>query len=228
MTAAPVATAAAPVYPVRVDAELEQPLSRWLWLVKWFLAIPHYVVLAFLWIAFVILTVIAFFAIIFTERYPRGIFEFNVGVLRWTWRVGVYSYSALATDRYPPFTLADVADYPARIEIPYPERLSRGLALVKWWLLALPHYLITGVFVGGAWVAWGSGVHIGGGLISLLAIIAGFAVLFTGAYPRSIFDFVMGLNRWVLRVAAYAALMTDTYPPFRLDPGGSDPARNEV
>ena len=211
-------------YPLRLTGALAPRLSRALWLVKWLLTIPHYLVLIPLWIGFALVSVVAFFAILFTGRYPKGLFDFNVGVLRWTWRVGFYSYSALGTDKYPPFTLKDVPDYPARLEMDYPESLSRGLVLVKWWLLAVPHYLVLGVFVGAAWAATDSGWMFGsGGLVGLLVLFAGVVLLFTGRYPKSLYDFVLGMNRWCFRVAAYAALMTDAYPPFRLDMGGDEP-----
>jgi hypothetical protein len=214
--------------PVRVDGVRDASLSRWLWLVKWLLLIPHLVLLVFLWVAFAVLTVVAGFAILFTARYPRAIFDFNLGVLRWSWRVAFYGYNALGTDRYPPFTLADVPDYPARLDIAYPQQLSRGLALVKWWLLALPHYLVLGFFLGGAETAarrysdTGAG-DVSVGLVGLLVFFAGVALLFTARYPDGIFDAVLGMDRWALRVVAYAALMTDVYPPFRLDQGGTEP-----
>ena len=217
-----------PAYPVRIEGELDANVSRWLWLVKWLLAIPHYIALAFLWLTVLVLTVAAFFAILVTGRYPRGIFDFNLGVFRWTWRVAFYSYAALGTDRYPPFTLDDVPDYPARLDVVYPERLSRGLVLVKWWLLAIPQYAVVGILLGGGSYAasraydraWGFGYQTG--LIGILVFFAGVALLFTTRYPRGIFDFVLGLDRWVARVAAYVFLMTDRYPPFRLDQGGAE------
>ena len=215
-------------YPVRIEGQLDNDLSRWLWVVKWILAIPHYILLAFLWLTLLVLTIVAFFAILFTGRYPRGIFDFNVGVLRWTWRVAFYSYGALGTDRYPPFTLDDVPDYPARLEVAYPERLSRGLVLVKWWLLAIPQYIVTGIFLGGGSYAasqvddWFWGIGFETGLIGILVLFAGLALVFTGRYPAGLFDFTLGLDRWVARVAAYVLLMRDEYPPFRLDQGGTE------
>jgi hypothetical protein len=220
--------AGAPVYPVRLEGDLTPPLKRGLWLVKWLLVIPHAIVLFFLWIAFSVVTFIAFWAILFTGRYPRGLFDFNVGVLRWTWRVAFYSYDALGTDRYPPFSLQDEPDYPARLQVEYPESLSRGLVLVKWWLLAIPQYIVVAVFAGGGWATWsGAGDNwvwaSNLGLIGILVLIAGIVLLFTGRYPQSIFDFVLGMNRWVYRVIAYVTLMTDDYPPFRLDMGAREP-----
>ena len=216
-------------YPARLWGELDPVLSRWLWLVKWFLAIPHFIVLFFLWFAFVVVTVIAGFAILFTGRFPRSLFDFNVGVLRWNWRVAFYAYSALGTDRYPPFTLART-DYPADFEVDYPERLSRGLVLVKWWLLAIPHLVIVAALTGTSTVRWSDPVTpdiryetgTGFSLVGFLVLVAAVILLFSGRYQRPLFDMLLGFNRWIYRVITYVALMRDEYPPFRLDQGAKD------
>ena len=201
---------------------------------KWFLAIPHYFVLAFLWPAFLMVTVVAGFCILFTGHYPRPLFDFTSGVLRWTWRVSYYAGSGgLGTDRYPPFTLGYAPEYPATLDIAYPAELSHGLVLVKW-LLALPHFLIIGLLVSNWW-GWTSGGDrafafgtVGtGGLLGLLVVITAVVLLFTGKYPPALFDLIVGFNRWIYRVVAYAALMTDQYPPFRLDQGGSEPGTQQ-
>ncbi|TAM92937.1 MAG: DUF4389 domain-containing protein [Jatrophihabitans sp.] len=209
-------------YPVRLDGAVDGHLSRWLWLVKWLLVIPHVLVLAVLWLGTVLSTLAAGFAILFTGRYPRRLFEYNVGVMRWTWRVGFYASSAFATDRYPPFSLHPDPTYPADFAVDYPEHLSRTLVLVKWWLLALPHYVIVAVFAGGLHIGAGSG------LVAILALVAVVILAVTGTYPRPLFDFLMGCERWCFRVLAYAALMRDEYPPFRLDQGGTDPGSTAV
>lgn len=218
-------------YPIDIKGDLSSPPERGWWLIKWLLAIPHYFILVFLAIAFIFVSIIAFFNILFTGKYPKSLFDFNTGVLRWGWRVSFYSYGALATDKYPPFSLEPDPSFPADINIPYPEKLSKGLVLVKWWLLAVPHYIIIGAFSGSWSMATTSNwtyqvgdktVHVdkwyssGTNLIFILAIFAAIYLLFTARYPKDLFKLVMGFNRWVFRVGAYAALMTDEYPPFRL------------
>lgn len=221
-----------PLYPVSVGAAPVPTASRWLWLVKWVLLLPHLVVLLLLWTAFAVVTVVAFCAILVTGRYPLTLFDFTTGVLRWQWRVTYYGYGVLGTDRYPPFTLADVPDYPARLTVDHPPRLSRGLVLVKWWLLALPHYVVVGVLLGsGVWAvreADGWQLFWGAGLVGILVLVAGVTLSVTGRYPTPVYDLLVGLQRWVLRVVGYAALMTDRYPPFRLDLGGPEPAGEQT
>jgi len=218
---------------LRLTGLLDPRLSRWLWLVKMILAIPHFVVLVALWAAFLVVTVIAWFAILFTGRYPRPLFDFTVGVLRWNWRVGFYVYAALGTDRYPPFSLSQ-RDYPAELEVAYPERLSRGLVLVKW-LLAVPHLIVVALLTADIMLYpipalndLAGGMQLAGGysVLNLLVVIAGFFLLITGRHPVTLFDFLMGINRWVYRLLAYVALMSDDYPPFRLDAGATEPAQN--
>jgi hypothetical protein len=215
---------------VRVQAVYDPAPSRWLWLIKWLLVIPHAILLGFLWIAVFIISIVAAVAILFTGRYPRGLYEFTLGVLRWQWRVAFYALT-LGTDRYPPFSLDEEPDYPARLDIDYPQHLSHWLWLVKW-LLAIPHLIIVGILGAMAWTtAWNvtwttADTRYGGGigLTGLLALIAGIVLLFSGRYPQPFFDLIVGFQRWTLRVAAYMLLMRDEYPPFRLDQGGGEPS----
>jgi hypothetical protein len=227
-----VSTNGEPHYPVSLVGHRDAELSRGMWLIKWLLLIPHFVCLFFLAIGAALAVFVSFWAVLFTGRYPSGPFGFVVGVMRWAWRVGFYGYSALGTERYPPFTLADVPDYPARFDVAYPERQRRGIYLIGWWLAGIPQYVIASILVGGGSSYAGSrvgvfhtaGVNAGaGGIVGVLVFVAGILLLFRRRYPDGLFDLVMGFNRWAARTGAYAALMTPIYPPFRLDQGGDDP-----
>jgi hypothetical protein len=211
---------------VYVYARPEERLSRGLWLVKWLLLIPHYIVLAVLWVVFVVLTLVAYIAILFTGRYPQGIFDFNLGVLRWSWRVGYYGYQVLGTDRYPPFTLQDAPDYPAGLRIDGPPHPRRWLPLVAW-LFVIPHLVVISALTTAAtWqIETSNGVSSASSLsvVGAAVLIIGVALLFTGRHLAGLYDLLMGVSRWTYRTIAYLALLTDEYPPFRLDQGPYNP-----
>ena len=209
---------------ISMQGRFDEP-SRWRWLFKWLLALPHYIVLAFLWIAFWFSTAVSFVSLLFGGRYPRRLFAFNVGVLRWSWRVAFYAYGANGTDRYPPFSLDEQPDYPAQLTVTYPSCQRRGSALIGWRLAGIPQYAIAGILIGGGILWWplSNGTGLSLGLLSVLVLAAGVALAVRGEYPRSIFDLALGLDRWVARTIAYAALMTADYPPFRIDAGEGEP-----
>ncbi|CAN5508174.1 DUF4389 domain-containing protein [soil metagenome] len=204
--------------PIRIEATRDPQLSRWLWLVKMFLAIPHFLILAGLAVAFIITSLIAGVAILVKGTYPRALFDFNLGVLRWNWRVAFYVWAGLGTDTYPPFSLARRADYPASFDVDYDPKPSRPLVLAKW-LLAAPHLVIVAVLMGDWFSLQHPSQEATGAfsILNILVVIAGVFLLITGRYPRPLFEFLLGLNRWVYRVLAYVAFMRDEYPPFRLD-----------
>jgi hypothetical protein len=198
MSMEPTAVAApAPGYPLRYDVDYPESLSRLLIFVKWLLAIPHFIVLYFLGIVVDLFLVIAFFAILITRKFPKGLFDFVVNVYRWN--ANVTAYVGLMRDEYPPFSW-DAGQYPVTYEVDYPEEMNRWLPLIKW-LLAVPHYIaLLFIFV----------------IAALLWVLAFFAILFTGKFPRGMFDFIVGAIRWNLRVSAYVYFLRDEYPPFSL------------
>lgn len=184
-------------YPLRLDVEYPHELNRWLPLVKWLLAIPHLLIVYALVNVASVIAFIAFFAILFTTKYPQSLFEFVVNIYRW--QANTHAYLLLMRDEYPPFTW-EPGQYPVTFEVDYPTELNRWLPLIKW-LLAVPHYVAL-FFLGLAAFA--------------VLIVAFFAILFTQQYPRGMFDFVVGVLRWGNRVTAYTYLMRDEYPPFSL------------
>jgi hypothetical protein len=190
--------------PVRVRSDIDAP-SRRLWLVKWcVLAVPHYPILIGLYLLYPLVTIAAGIAILFTGRYPRPLFDFNVGVLRWSWRLMNYRFPMNSTDKYPPFTLASVPDYPADLEVDYPERVTNRAVLLQRWLLGLPQIILC----------WSLEPF-----LQTLCVVNAVWLLCVGTINQGMFDLQMGIVRWRYRVAVYVSLMRDEYPPFRMDLG---------
>ncbi len=184
--------------PVTYDVQYPESLSRLLIFVKWLLAIPHFIILYALGIAAGVVWFIGFFAILFTGKFPEGMFKFMVGYFRWT--ANVTAYVGLMRDEYPPFSL-DAGLYPVTVDIAYPESLNRWLVLIKWLLIIPQIFVIVFIFIA----------------VYITEIIAWFAILFTGRYPRGLFNFAVGASRWNQRINAYIYFMRDEYPPFSLE-----------
>jgi hypothetical protein len=190
--------------PVRVRSAIDAP-SRRLWLVKWcVLGVPHYPILIGLYLLYPLVTIAAGIAILFTGRYPRPLFDFNVGVLRWSWRLMNYRFPMNSTDKYPPFTLASVPEYPADLEVDYPESLTNRAVLLQRWLLGLPQIILC----------WSLEPF-----LQTLCVVNAVWLLCIGTINQGMFDLLMGIVRWRYRVAVYVSLMRDEYPPFRMDLG---------
>jgi Domain of unknown function (DUF4389) len=196
----PQATPTAAGYPVHVEIQHQERYSRFMPLVKWLLLLPHYIVLTILGFVAFFAIVAAWFAVLFTGRYPRGIFDFLVGVQRWGMRV--YAYLYLMVDGYPPFSLADDPNYPVHLEIEYPEEgVARWRPLVAW-ILAIPYLIVAGI------------IHY---IAYVLVFFAFFTILFARVFPRGMFDIVLVALRWQSRGYAYALWMVTRYPPFVWD-----------
>jgi hypothetical protein len=190
----PAAVAAA--YPVRGDIDHQPEYSRFLPLVKWLLAIPHLIVLIVLIIGAIFAVFFAAFAVLFTGRYPEGIFNYLLGVYRWAWRVS--AYFLLMVDPYPPFSLGEHPEYPARLDIEYPGEMERWRPFVQWFL-AIPVILVASILRN---------------LAQLLAFFALFTILFTKRYPLGMFELAKVALRWQARTNAYSHFLVTRYPPF--------------
>jgi hypothetical protein len=189
-------------YPVALDFDHDDVVSRWRPLVNWLLAIPQFVVLYFLQLVERALSFLSFFLVLFTRKIPESLFNFRVMIYRYQWRVT--SFAFFMRDEYPPFAFdvssSDDGTDPARFAIEPPGEMNRWLPLVKWFL-AIPHYVVLVFLFIGVFFVW---------------IVTFFAVIITGRYPRGLRDYVVGVMRWGFRVNAYVLFMTDAYPPFSL------------
>jgi hypothetical protein len=200
----------AAAYPVRFDVARQDTQSRLTnfplgigTFIRVILLVPHLVILYFFQIAASIVYFIATFAILFTGKYPRGLFTFFVGYTRWA--ANVYAYYGSLYDKYPPFSMDPVDGFPLTLSVDYPETLSRWLnfplfiGLFIKLILTIPHLVILAFLLLAGFV---------------VVFIAHFAILFTGSFPEGMHRFVVGVGRWYIRVNAYQYGLTDKYPPF--------------
>jgi hypothetical protein len=185
-------------YPVVFEVDTPERLSRWMWLIKWFLLIPHILIFYVLGLLLGVAYFVAWVAILITGKFPRGLFDFMVGVTRWTARIASYGYHQ--TDKYPPFSMAEGKAYPVRFGAAYPEKSSRVKAFFRW-LLAIPHWVVVGVLA-----------FLNAALLLIHIVI----VIITGKPNSGIFKLMAGIDRWNMRVVGYVFLFTDQYPPFSL------------
>ncbi len=192
--------------PIEVGCEYPAHIANWRPLVHWLLVIPQVIVAVALTYAAMLVSFIAFFTVLFTRNVPVGMHNFMVMTMRYSWRVNSYAY--WMREGYPPFDFATAASAddpavepdPATFGIERPSELNRWLPLVKW-ILAIPHCFYAIVL----------------GIGAIFALIAAwFAVLFTGRYPKGIFDFLVGMQWWSTRRSAYLFYLRDEYPSFRL------------
>jgi hypothetical protein len=196
----PMAPTPAGAGPVQLALDAPLTVARWRVIGNLILAIPHFVILLVLSLVLNVVTIIAWFAILFTGNYPQGLFDFSAGILRYQWRVLTFYF--FMREPYPAFGVptgpGDPGDDPAKLFIARPERLSRGLIFIKW-LLLIPVAVVLIILGIGAYVA---------------LIIAFFAVLFTGKWPEGLRNYVIGVFRLGMRLNVYHYLMSDVYPGF--------------
>ena len=182
---------------LRLDIDRQEAYNRWLPLIKWLLVIPHLFALLVLVLAAIFVWLYALVAVIATGSYPRGAFDYFVGLLRWSNRVT--AYIRLMTDAYPPFSLEHDPAYPVRLEVDYPETVERWRPLVAW-LLIIPYVLVA---------------HVLNIVASICVLFAFFVILFTKQFPEGLFEMVLVSNRWNARAGAYALFMLTRYPEFK-------------
>ena len=187
-----------PPHPVAFDVAYPERLSRILIFFKLILAIPQFIAIYLLQIALTLLTLLAWFAILFTGRYPKAFFEFTSGVLRW--QANIIAYVALMRDEYPPFSW-EPGDYALTLDIPLAERQSR-IRLLTRWIALIPNQIVF-LFVQIAW--------------AFTTFMSFFMILFSGRYPRGLFKFAVGAIRWQMRIATYQYLLGDEYPPYSIN-----------
>jgi hypothetical protein len=199
-------------YPVTLDVQRPPQQSRLLnfplgigTFIREILLIPHLIILYFLGLAGSIVYLIATIAILFSGRYPRGLFNFYVGVTRWN--SNMYGYLVGVYDKYPAFSMEPQPGYPLTFNAEYPDTLSRllnfpFLGLFIKFILAIPHLIVLVFLIFVAFV---------------VLFIAQFAILFTGSFPAGMHGFMVGVGRWSTRVNAYLYALTDKYPPFSMN-----------
>jgi len=193
-------TSAPASHPVRLEVDPAAPQSRLSVFFRILFAIPQYIVIYFIMLAAEIVTFIAWWAILFTGKYPAGMLKFSIGALRWEMRVSAYLF--LLTGKYPPFSLDDDSSYPVRFSVDGQVEARNRLTCFFRVLMVIPQIIVLYIVM----------------IIAEICVLIGwFAALFTGSVPGGLHNFIAGTVRWQARVSSYMLLQVDQYPPFSLN-----------